>query len=66
MQKFDHRILIYGFMRTQERVLVRQGKRAVGVRAIEVLLHLQDKMKRYKGEMDAGRRRNGEETLKIW
>ena len=39
MQKFDHRNLIYGIIRTQERVLVRQGKRAIRVRAIEVLLY---------------------------
>ena len=41
MQTFDHRIRIYGTIGTQEQVLVRQGKRAIRVRAIEaVLLYL--------------------------
>ena len=40
MQKFDHRNLMYGTIETQERVLVRLGKRAIRVRAIEVLLHM--------------------------
>ena len=37
--KFDHRNLIdmFGTIGTQERVLVRQSKRAIKVRAIEVL-----------------------------
>ena len=38
MQTFDHRRLIYGTTGTQKRVLVRQGKRAIRVRATEVLL----------------------------
>ena len=40
MQKFDRRNLIYGIIGAQERVLVRQAKRAIRVRAIEVLLYL--------------------------
>ena len=39
MQKFVHRRLKYGIIGTQERVLVRQGKRTTRVRAIEVLLY---------------------------
>ena len=42
MQKFDHRSLKYGIIGTQERVLARQGKQAIRVRAIEVLLYLHD------------------------
>ena len=38
MQKFDRRGLIYGIVGIQERVLVRQGKRAIRVRVIEILL----------------------------
>ena len=37
-EKFDHRSLIYEIIGTQEQVLVKQGKRVIGVRAIEVLL----------------------------
>ena len=44
MQKFGHRSLIYGTIETQERVLVRQGIRAIRVRAIEVLLYLPSSM----------------------
>ena len=40
MQKFVHRILTYGIIGTQEPVLVRQGKRAIRVRASEVLLYI--------------------------
>ena len=42
MQKSDHRGLVYEFIGTQERYLVRQGKRAIRVWAIlsESLLHL--------------------------
>ena len=40
MQKFDNRSLIYGTIGTQERVLVRQGKQAIRIRAIEVLLYI--------------------------
>ena len=42
MQKSDHRGFVYEFIGTQERYLVRQGKRAIRVRAIssESLLHL--------------------------
>ena len=36
MQKFDNRSLIYAIIRTQERVPVRQGKRAIRARSIEV------------------------------
>ena len=39
MQKFDHIGLIYGIIRTHKRVLVRQGKRAIMVQTIEVLLY---------------------------
>ena len=39
MQKLDHRSLMYGTIGTQERVLVRKGKRAIRVQAIEVLLY---------------------------
>ena len=39
MQNFDHRISIYGIIGTQEEVLVRQGKAAIRVQAIEVLLY---------------------------
>ena len=47
MHKFDHRSLIY--IAIQERVLVRPGKRAIRVRAIEVLLHfLFDVLRRSK------------------
>ena len=34
MQKSDHRSLVYEFIGTQERYLVKQGKRAIRVRAI--------------------------------
>ena len=37
---FDHRSLIYGIIGTQERVLNRQGKRAINARAIKVLRYL--------------------------
>ena len=40
MQKFDHRRIIYKIMGTQERVLGRQGKRVIRVRAIEVPLYV--------------------------
>ena len=40
MQKFDQRSLIYGTIGVLERVLVRQSKRAIKVRAIEVLLYI--------------------------
>ena len=40
MQKFDHRSLIYGTIVIQERILVRQGKQTVTVRAIEVPLYM--------------------------
>ena len=39
MQKLDHKSLIYGIIVTQERVLVKQRKRAIRVRATEVLLY---------------------------
>ena len=39
MQKFDHRSPIYGTIGTQEQVLIRQGKRAISVRATEGLLY---------------------------
>ena len=42
MQKFDHRNLKYGVIGTQERVLARQGKQAIRVQTIEVLLYLHD------------------------
>ena len=38
MQKTDHGSLIYGIIGTQEQVLVMQDKRAIRVRANEVLL----------------------------
>ena len=38
MQEFDHGSLIYGILETQERDLVRQSKKAIGDRVIEVLL----------------------------
>ena len=41
MQTFDHKSLIYGIIRTPEGVLVRQGKRAIRVRVIEVLLQFE-------------------------
>ena len=46
MQKFDHKILIhiYGTLETQERDLVRQDKRAIRVRDIEVLLYEHETM----------------------
>ena len=37
-QQFDHRSLMYGIIGTQEQDLVKQGIRAIMVRAIEVLL----------------------------
>ena len=40
MQTFDQRSPIYGATRTQERVLLRHRKRAIGVRAIEVLPYM--------------------------
>ena len=40
MHKFDHGSLIYGTVGVQERVLVRLDKRAIRVRAIEVLLYI--------------------------
>ena len=40
MQNFDHRNLIYGIIGSKKPVLVRQGKRAIRVRAIEVLLNM--------------------------
>ena len=39
-QKCDHRRLIHEAIETQKRILVRQGIRAIRVRAIEVLLYL--------------------------
>ena len=39
MQKFDHKCLIYGIIGTQEQVLFKQGKQAIRVQAIEVLLY---------------------------
>ena len=38
MQQFDYRSFVYGIIGTKERVVVRQGIRAIRVRAIEVLL----------------------------
>ena len=40
MRKSDHGSLIYGTFGTKERVLMRQGVRAIRVRAMEVPLYL--------------------------
>ena len=40
MQIYDHRSLIYEIIGTQERVLVRQGKRTIKVPVIKVLLYI--------------------------
>ena len=48
MQKFDHRNIIYEIIGTKERVLVRQGKRAIGVRAIKVLQYIWSSVIRHR------------------
>ena len=40
IQRYDHRGLIYRNTGTKERVLVRQGKRAIMVQTTEVLLYV--------------------------
>ena len=40
MKTYAQKRLIYGIMGTLEQVLVRQGKRAISGRAIEVLLYI--------------------------
>ena len=44
MQKFDQKSFIHGTIGTQERVLVRQGKRAIRFRAIDILLYFPIRM----------------------
>ena len=43
MQKFDHKSLIYVIIGTQQRVLVKQRKGAIRVRATEVLQYCKTK-----------------------
>ena len=52
MQKFDHRNLIYWAIGIQERVEVKEGKRDIRVRAIEVLLYDEAIVKKRSVELE--------------